>query len=132
MDWLGIDVSKATLDVCWVNEQGKSFEAQFTNDLDGFDKLQGWLAQRATPSPEIHVCMEATGIYSDAIALFCHETGSSPVSSTRHGSKPMRPASFSATKPTKSMRGSSPVFAEPSRRLPGHRRMRIGASCGHW
>lgn len=75
MDWLGIDVSKATLDVCLVNEQGKSFEAQFTNDLDGFDKLQVWLAQHAVPNPEIHVCMEATGIYSDAIALFCHETG---------------------------------------------------------
>lgn len=75
MDWLGMDVSKATLDGCLVNEQGKSFEAQFTNDLDGFDQLQVWLAQHAASSPEIHVCMEATGIYSDAIALFCHEAG---------------------------------------------------------
>ncbi|MCI0557837.1 MAG: transposase, partial [Nitrososphaera sp.] len=69
---LGIDVSKATLDVCLVLE-GTKHKARFKNSSVGFEELLVWLRMRT--SQNIHVCMEATGRYSDAVAayLFDHE-----------------------------------------------------------
>lgn len=69
---LGIDVSKATLDVCLVLEDRK-YKARFKNSAVGFEELLVWLRMRT--SQNIHVCMETTGRYSDAVAsfLFDHE-----------------------------------------------------------
>lgn len=61
-DYLGIDVSKKTLDV--VNSDGTHFE--FANDVSGFKKLHKII-------PVGSVCiMEVTGIYYLQLALFLH------------------------------------------------------------
>ena len=66
---LGIDVAKDTFDVVLLVAEQLS-RAQFANTPDGFERLSQWL-QRRTPTP-VWACLEATGHYSDALALYLH------------------------------------------------------------
>ena len=70
--YLGIDVSKATLDVCLLREGDNEF-AQMSNNRQGFNQLHHWLQKRQASSA--HVCLEATGIYGLEVAQFLHEKG---------------------------------------------------------
>jgi transposase len=70
--YIGIDVSKATLDVAFVGE-GERIHRQVANDTAGFGELGRWLRKRRVT--HAHVCLEATGQYSDGIATFLHEAG---------------------------------------------------------
>lgn len=71
---VGVDVSKAKLDVALLTANGKFRCKVFANDLVGFKSLLRWLT---THLPEghngVHVCMEATGSYHEALALFLHD-----------------------------------------------------------
>jgi transposase len=69
---LGIDVSKRTLDVALIFDN-RTLCRQFKNSTDGFKSLADWLA--ALKIARVHACLEATGIYGEAIALFLHESG---------------------------------------------------------
>jgi transposase len=69
---LGIDVSKRTLDVALIFE-GRTLCKQFKNSADGFESLADWLA--SLQIKQVHACLEATGTYSEAAALFLHEQG---------------------------------------------------------
>lgn len=72
--FLGIDVSKAKLDVALTREAGKYRCKVFSNDPQGFDNLVQWLTQQTTVS-DVQVCMEATGTYHEALACCLHERG---------------------------------------------------------
>jgi len=67
---LGIDVSKKTLDAALIFDN-RTFCKQFKNSADGFRLLAAWLA--SLQITRIHACLEATGTYGEAIALFLHE-----------------------------------------------------------
>ncbi len=69
---LGIDVSKKTLDVALILN-GKTLSKQLKNTSDGFKLLAAWL--QSLQIREVHACLEATGSYSEAIALFLHNQG---------------------------------------------------------
>ena len=69
---LGIDVSKRTLDAALIFE-ARTLCKQFKNSADGFRSLADWLA--SLEIKQVHVCLEATGIYGEAVALFLHECG---------------------------------------------------------
>lgn len=69
---LGIDVSKKTLDVALIFNN-KTLSKQFKNSKDGFKLLAAWL--QSLRITEVHACLEATGSYSEAVALFLHEQG---------------------------------------------------------
>lgn len=69
---LGIDVSKKTLDTCLIFE-GRTLSKQFKNSVEGFQSLAAWLASLRVA--EVHVCLEATGIYGEAVALFLYSRG---------------------------------------------------------
>jgi len=69
---LGIDVSKKTLDVALIFE-ARTLCKQFKNSTDGFRSLADWLA--SLEIKQVHACLEATGIYGEAVALFLHECG---------------------------------------------------------
>jgi transposase len=69
---LGIDVSKKTLDVALIF-QGKTLTKQFKNSLEGFKLLAAWL--KSLHITEAHACLEATGSYSEQVALFLHSVG---------------------------------------------------------
>lgn len=60
-DWIGIDVSKRTLDVYFLKEQSY---IQFDNDTKGISQLSRRLSKRAQPA----VVCEASGGYEQAMA----------------------------------------------------------------
>jgi transposase len=63
---LGIDVSKAYLDVLLLYKERREGQ-RFTNTPEGYEKLHKWLSRRLQPN-EVHICLEATGRYSEAAA----------------------------------------------------------------
>lgn len=66
---LGIDVSKATLDVALLN--GSKHLKTFTNDPHGFEQLQTWL--KSHTNNNVHACIEATGQYGFPLATYLYQ-----------------------------------------------------------
>jgi transposase len=68
--FLGIDVSKRTLDVCLLRAPirlDRTHAHTVTNDEAGFAELVRWLAQHHAPPEQTVVCMENTGLYDDRL-----------------------------------------------------------------
>lgn len=73
---VGIDVSKAKLDVLWLKDATtlKVKSKIFSNDASGHDELTEWLVKNTgQPLEQIHVVMEATSIYHETLAYHLHE-----------------------------------------------------------
>jgi transposase len=66
--YLGIDVAKAKLDCALRLPNGKYKHKVVDNHQNGFMVLMEWLDKQGAASP--HVCMEATGVYWEAVAEF--------------------------------------------------------------
>lgn len=72
---LGIDVAKAKADL-WlerVTSSAKPIHRCYDNSPAGHQQLLAWLATQAVG--QLHVCLEATGSYSDALALCLYQAG---------------------------------------------------------
>lgn len=69
MNYLGIDVSKTKIDCCLIVGE-RYFHRVFSNNVAGFEKLCEWLLKYGT---DVHVCMEATGVYSENVAEYLHD-----------------------------------------------------------
>ena len=69
---LGLDVAKATFDAALLQD-ARTHQRQFPNSAAGFAALLRWLRSLATLP--IHACLEATGCYGEALALFLHQQG---------------------------------------------------------
>jgi transposase len=70
--FLGIDVSKDTLDVI-LRDQDHSQHQVFSNNAVGYARLSRWLiAQKAGA---VHVCLEATGQYGEGVAEYLYGAG---------------------------------------------------------
>lgn len=65
---LGIDVAKAKLDCALRTPEGKLRHKVVENTPAGFQALRAWLDKQAVGT--VHVCMEATGTYWEAVAEF--------------------------------------------------------------
>ncbi len=83
---LGIDVSKAKLDIALRLPDGRFRSKVIPSSPEGFEELAGWLA--AQGAEHVHACMEATGIYWEAAAAFLVEQG--------HAVSVVNPAQFCA------------------------------------
>jgi transposase len=70
---LGIDVAKATLHCALLRPDDRIRHKRLANSPAGFQALSAWLA-RHTADP-VHACLEATGPYGDAIALYLYDAG---------------------------------------------------------
>jgi transposase len=70
---LGIDVAKAKLDVALQLVDGKIRSKVVDNTPQGFVLLSEWLNKYGVT--DLHVCMEATGIYWEAVAEFLADAG---------------------------------------------------------
>jgi len=70
----GIDVAKATLEVCVLRVVGQPKSREFDNDPRGHRKLVSWVKALCGETP-IHFCMEATGAYGTALATYLAELG---------------------------------------------------------
>ncbi len=77
--YLGIDVSKNTLDVALLKaDLKKPRHKLFSNNLAGHQQLLSWLQEQNLQEQNIetvHVCLEATGTWAEAVALTLHEAG---------------------------------------------------------
>jgi transposase len=69
---LGVDVAKAKFDVCLLWDE-RAVHRVFPNNANGFAALKGWLRKRGTA--QVHACMEATGRYWEALAIYLHQAG---------------------------------------------------------
>ncbi|MEQ1534155.1 MAG: IS110 family transposase [Sideroxydans sp.] len=71
---VGIDVSKRTLDIALlVNNKIKT--KVLNNTASGHRELSQWLLERGNQQQTTHLCMEATGPYSEAVAIALVESG---------------------------------------------------------
>ena len=70
--YLGLDVAKAKVD-CALLFNGKVKSKVVSNNQQGFETLRQWLVKNGVV--RLHACCEATGTYSEAIALFLHDQG---------------------------------------------------------
>lgn len=73
--WVGIDVAKSKLDVALLDERGKVKSHVFANDAKGHAALVAWLGQRGGSPRHMRLCMEATGCYSEALAISLVDAG---------------------------------------------------------
>jgi transposase len=71
-DILGIDIGQKEL-VCKLMQGEKRYNRTFRNQSDDFAALSKWLDKHHVK--ELHVCIEATGSYWEAVALYLHEAG---------------------------------------------------------
>lgn len=70
--FIGIDVSKHTLDIALYGEKGKSKENHLViqNHQKGFEDFINWLKLKNIPYENIFICMEHTGLYSFEFQFF--------------------------------------------------------------
>lgn len=73
--FLGVDVSKAKLDVALLLANDKFKSKVFANDAVGFKAILQWLNQVSDAPASLHICMEATGAYHEALACFLSDQG---------------------------------------------------------
>jgi len=71
---VGIDVSKKKLDIALL-VNGKTKTKVLENSTEGHRALVDWLNKSKIPLSVMHVCMEATGVYSEPVALALHQAG---------------------------------------------------------
>ena len=70
---VGIDVAKAKLDISCRTPGGKWRTKVVANNPRGFEELLSWLARQGVNCA--HVCMEATGVYWEAVAAYLADQG---------------------------------------------------------
>ena len=73
MFYLGIDISKSKLDVTLLLDDSRLHHRVFLNSPAGFNQLSAWLSKRHIT--QVHACMEATGTYGEALALYLLNSG---------------------------------------------------------
>lgn len=70
---LGVEIAKASFDVCLIKPNGKAKHKVFVNTRHGFEQLLHWLSSHEIT--DLHACLEATGTYGEPLALFLFEAG---------------------------------------------------------
>ncbi len=75
--FIGIDVSKATLDVvfCYQDNPNQFTHQQFANTTAGFKQLLAWLKKQKVDGINSFFCMEHTGSYTLALCCFLQDQG---------------------------------------------------------
>lgn len=71
--FLGIDIAKSKFDCALLQPDGKVRNKVLSNNAQGFAQLLCWLNGHGLSCAELgqlHVCMEATGVYWEALAEF--------------------------------------------------------------
>lgn len=77
MFYLGIDVSKAKLDCCLLNQDApqKRKSKAVANSVLGVADLLRWLAKQGAQPADTHVLLEATGVYHESVSTALHDSG---------------------------------------------------------
>lgn len=77
MFYLGMDVAKAKLDCCLLLDEsaGRRKTKVVNNTKSGIVDLLAWIAKQNVSPEELHIVMEATGIYHEQAALALADAG---------------------------------------------------------
>ncbi|ADZ92967.1 IS110 family transposase [Marinomonas mediterranea] len=78
MIYIGIDVGKNKLDCLWLKDvlSEKIKTKVFKNNPEDFERIAQWLTKVTTAQPEqLHVTLEATGVYHEGIATHLFQLG---------------------------------------------------------
>lgn len=77
MFYLGMDVAKAKLDCCLLLDaaSGKRKTKVVNNNKSGIADLLAWVVKQNVSPEELHVVMEATGVYHEQAALALADAG---------------------------------------------------------
>jgi len=77
MFYLGMDVAKAKLDCCLLLDEasGKRKTKVVKNTRSGIVDLLAWVAKQNVSSEELHIVMEATGVYHEQAAKALADAG---------------------------------------------------------
>lgn len=70
---VGVDVSKATLDLQFSTQSQRRFRRRIANTIAGFEEAEAFFVQQG--ASRVHLCMEATSTYADAAAAFFARRG---------------------------------------------------------
>jgi transposase len=70
---LGIDIAKAKFAIALLTADGKIRHKTCANTPAGFAELAAWLQRQHVT--RVHACLEATGTYGEALALWLHDAG---------------------------------------------------------
>src|SRR5688572_14572316 len=72
LHFIGIDVSKETLDIALIknNDKSKIYSSKVTNNPEGFKKMKRWLLSEKIVLKQAVFCIEHTGLYSKAVSRF--------------------------------------------------------------
>ena len=128
--FLGIDVAKRKLDIALlVTDKIKS--KVFDNNTSGHAALTRWLIERGAIQSHTHICLEATGPYSEALAIALVDAGwcVSVVNPARIKGFALPKGSWPATKQTGLMPLCWPVSVLPCALAFGRPRLASGESC---
>jgi len=74
MDYLGLDIAKASFDAHLIIGTRKQ-SVSLPNTETGFRLLAAWLARHRSAEAGLHACMEATGNWGLDLAAFLHAAG---------------------------------------------------------
>jgi transposase len=74
---VGLDVSKDTIAACFSQQEiGNPFQIlssrMFASNAAGFKDLHQWIVRQHVKPVELHLLMEATGVYYEELAYFLH------------------------------------------------------------
>jgi transposase len=74
---VGIDVGKTACAATWITDDPaqRNPVCTFSNEIDGFIKLEAWLEHHGIVSRESTICIENTGAYSLLLATTLYEHG---------------------------------------------------------
>src|SRR5574340_426916 len=77
MFYLGVDVAKAKLDCCLLLDEvsGRRKTKVAHNTRSGIADLLVWVAKQGVSPEQLHVVMEATGVYHEQAALALADAG---------------------------------------------------------
>lgn len=75
--YVGVDIASETFTAAigmdpW---KPKVRPQEFSNDMDSFPMFLNWLLEHGLDSENSVICMEATGVYNEALAYFLHLNG---------------------------------------------------------
>ena len=76
--YIGIDVSKNKLDIAWLKDTDNlKFKTKvFKNNHSDYATIIDWLTMTVTDDlNNIHITLEATGVYHENIAYYLHDQG---------------------------------------------------------
>ncbi|EPF44005.1 transposase, IS110 family [Klebsiella pneumoniae] len=74
---VGIDVSKNTLDLCMLYDgiKGRIKTRNIQNNRHSVENILRWLRLQHCGPEDVHVVMEATGVYHERLATELHDAG---------------------------------------------------------